>query len=177
MSRRIRLLLVRHGATSWSATQRLNGWTDVPLSSDGRRQARRLRPIIEAARPGVVYSSDLVRARETAEIAGCAAKLDARLREFNFGSWEGRRWEEIPAHDQEALLAFDGIKAPAGEAMVSFRQRIRSFLRDLEVERCVVVTHGGVIRAISRSIGGRDPHVLPGAHAEVILSLPEMLEP
>lgn len=168
-SNKVRLLLVRHGATAWSDARRVNGWTDVPLSAEGREQARRLRPIIQVARPQMVFSSDLVRARETAEIAAGTANIDRRLREFDFGRWEGRRWEEIPPRGQQAMMAFDAFEAPGGESMVMFRRRIASFLRDLEVDRCVVVTHGGVIRAIGR--GARSLSIIPpGGHTDVTIA-------
>lgn len=164
-----RLVLVRHGATAWSADRRLNGWTDVPLSSEGRRQARGLRRVIQAAHPEVVFSSDLTRARETAETAAGAARLDPRLREFNFGEWEGLRWEDVPARGQQELMAFDPVQSPGGESMARFRRRIASFLCDLEADQCVVVTHGGVIREIGRSIGLPMLMIPPGAQTDVIV--------
>lgn len=168
-SNEVRLFLVRHGATSWSDAHRLNGWTDVPLSAEGREQARRLRPVIQAARPQRVFSSDLVRARETAEIAAGTAIVDRRLREFDFGRWEGRRWEEIPLRGQQAMEAFDAVEVPEGESMTEFRRRIASFMRDLDVDRSVVVTHGGVIRAIRRYVGLPSIMIPLGTHAEVTI--------
>jgi broad specificity phosphatase PhoE len=174
-SNEIHLFLVRHCATAWSDARRLNGWTDVPLSEEGREQARRLRPVINAARPQMVFSSDLVRARETAEIAAGTTRIDRRLREFDFGRWEGRRWEEIPIRGQQALEAFDTVEAPGGESMVGFRRRIASFLRDLDVDRCVVVTHGGVIRAIGQGVGLPSYMTPLGAHVEVTVAPPHPL--
>jgi len=64
----VRLLLVRHGETVWNANQRYQGQRDVPLSPEGRRQARQLRERLRRETVHAVYASDLSRARETAEI-------------------------------------------------------------------------------------------------------------
>jgi 2,3-bisphosphoglycerate-dependent phosphoglycerate mutase len=166
----VRLRLVRHGATAWSDARRLNGWTDVPLNPEGREQARRLRSVIQAVRPTMVFTSDLARARETAEIAAGTANVDLRLREFNFGRWEGRRWEEISHSEQQAMAAFDSVEASGGESMVGFRRRIASFLGDLQVDRCVIVTHGGVIRALRRGAGLSSMMIPPGTHPDVTIA-------
>ncbi len=80
-----RLLLVRHGETDWNADGRLQGQTDRPLSGFGREQARRLADELAAEDFEAIYSSDLARARETAEIVGARVglpdMLDRRLRE------------------------------------------------------------------------------------------------
>ena len=87
------LLLVRHGETDWNAEGRLQGHTDRPLNDYGRTQARRLAEQLHGDGIAAIYASDLVRARETAEILserlGLPVLLDADLRERNWGSWEG----------------------------------------------------------------------------------------
>src|SRR6266516_4611482 len=81
------LLLVRHGETDWNAAGRLQGHTDRPLNDFGRAQAKKLAE--QLANDGItaIYASDLARARETAEIV--AERIDADLREKNWGTWEG----------------------------------------------------------------------------------------
>ena len=87
------LLLVRHGETDWNAEGRLQGHTDTPLNDYGRRQARTLADELAGEPIDAVYSSDLARARETAEIVGgrlgLTVVVDPGLREKNWGSWEG----------------------------------------------------------------------------------------
>src|SRR5215467_14607337 len=87
------LLLVRHGETDWNADGRLQGQTDRPLSDFGRRQARQLAEELDGEQFEAIYSSDLARARETAEIVserrGLAVRLDPDLREKDWGNWEG----------------------------------------------------------------------------------------
>src|SRR5262252_2076150 len=92
------LLLVRHGETDWNAEGRLQGHTDRPLSDFGRRQARALADELAGDSIVAVYASDLSRARETAEIVaaqlGLEVALDPRLREKDWGTWEGLTPEE-----------------------------------------------------------------------------------
>jgi broad specificity phosphatase PhoE len=92
------LLLVRHGETDWNAERRWQGHADVPLNERGRDQAERLAEELENARVDAVYSSDLSRARETAEIVGARlgvpVVLDPALREIDVGSREGLTWPE-----------------------------------------------------------------------------------
>jgi broad specificity phosphatase PhoE len=87
------LLLVRHGETDWNAEGRLQGHTDRPLSDLGRRQARQLAGELASEELDAIYSSDLARARETAEIVGerlgLPVVLDPDLREKDWGTWEG----------------------------------------------------------------------------------------
>ena len=87
------LLLVRHGETDWNAEGRLQGHTDRPLTDYGRRQAQQLAEELEREEIDAIYSSDLARARETAQIVGerlaLPVELDPELREKDWGTWEG----------------------------------------------------------------------------------------
>lgn len=157
----IRLWLVRHGATDWSDTGRLNGWTDVPLNDRGRVQARLLRRQLTRREFTGVCSSDLARAVETARFAFGEPVLEPRLRELDFGHLEGKRWEELPAAVQGALLEFGEFEAPGGESTAALGQRIVGFLRGLPGGEHVLFTHGGVIRVLLRE-AGRDARVVPG---------------
>ena len=94
------LLLVRHGETDWNAERRWQGHADVPLNDHGRDQARVLAEELAAGTPiELVYSSDLARARETAEIVAARLYLELvlerDLREIDVGSRQGRTWMEI----------------------------------------------------------------------------------
>ena len=156
-----RLWLVRHGATDWSDAGRLSGWTDVSLNELGRRQSERLREHLRATKFDGIWSSDLVRATETARLAAGDAVTDRRLREIDFGALEGLTWAECPARVREALVAFEGFEAPGGESVGDLRARVLDFAGGLSHGDHLVVTHGGVIRVLSRA-AGRDAQVEPG---------------
>jgi broad specificity phosphatase PhoE len=145
------LLLVRHGETDWNAEGRLQGQTDRPLNDFGRRQARRLAEQLEGEELEAIYSSDLARARETAEIVserlGLPVELDADLREKDWGTWEGLTaverdrvefvGESTRAHQERMLRALAGISAqhPHGGTVL-------------------VVTHGGSMRRVQTAALG-----------------------
>jgi alpha-ribazole phosphatase len=93
------LLLARHGETEWNRTHRWQGFTGPPLNNLRRRQADELAVKLAAQEIHAIYSSDTVRVIETAEIVaarlGLEVRQDPRLREVNFGEWEGLTREEI----------------------------------------------------------------------------------
>lgn len=144
------LLLVRHGETDWNAEGRLQGHTDRPLSEYGRSQASRLAADLEGEDVEAIYSSDLARARETAEIVGerigLPVVLDPGLREKDWGNWEGLTaverdrvefvGESTEAHQERMLQALQRIaeRHPAG--------------------RVLVVTHGGSMRRVQTVVLG-----------------------
>jgi probable phosphoglycerate mutase len=167
----VRLWLVRHGATDWSDAGLLNGWTDVPLNERGRLQARSLAERLAGREFAGVWSSDLLRAKDTARLGVGEHKPDRRLRELDFGWLEGRRWEEWPAEVRDALSAFDGFCAPGGESVGELRRRLREFVGALRDGEHLVFTHGGVIRLLLRH-EGRDRHVLPGELVQVFRETP-----
>jgi broad specificity phosphatase PhoE len=139
------LLLVRHGETDWNAEGRLQGHTDRPLSEFGGRQTRRLADDLEDEELEAIYSSDLSRARETAEIVGerlgLPVVLDPDLREKDWGTWEG-----LTAVERDRVEF-------VGESTEAHRERIlRALWRISERHpgggRVLVVTHGGSMRRV-----------------------------
>jgi probable phosphoglycerate mutase len=145
------LLLVRHGETDWNAEGRLQGQTDRPLSEFGRAQARRLAVELETEGLAAIYSSDLSRARETAEIVGerlgLPVFLDPDLREKDWGTWEGLTSVE---RDRVELV---------GESTTAHQERtLRALRRISELhpgdERILVVTHGGSMRRVQTAALG-----------------------
>jgi probable phosphoglycerate mutase len=159
------LLLTRHGETDWNAERRWQGHSDPPLNERGREQARELAATLDGV--DVIYSSDLARARETADIVGerlgLRVRLDSRLRERSFGSWEGRTWEELEVDESEDLgrwMAGDSHGPDDAEPYEEFSARIESFLDEVVLrhpaERVLVVGHGGSIRAIHALAEGLD---------------------
>jgi broad specificity phosphatase PhoE len=159
------LLLVRHGETDWNRDGRWQGHSDTPMNELGREQARELADTLDSV--DVIYSSDLARARETAEILGARlgieVRLDERLRERSFGAWEGLTMEEIERHFREAhdrWRAGEGFGAEDAESFEAFAARVRSFLEDVfrshPQETVLIVSHGGSIRVIHALASGLD---------------------
>jgi broad specificity phosphatase PhoE len=160
------LLLVRHGETSWNREGRYQGHTDVPLSEAGREQARRLRHRLaderhlwDAERTAVL-SSDLARARETAELAfgapGRTISVDAGLREIRFGVFEGLTRDEIDERHPGRMAAWihgaPDLAVPGGESRREARARalaaLETFLERAPHQHVVVVTHGAILRQL-----------------------------
>ncbi|HLX32748.1 MAG TPA: histidine phosphatase family protein [Gaiellaceae bacterium] len=138
------LLLVRHGETDWNADGRLQGHTDRPLTDYGRRQARKLADELGGEELDAIYSSDLARARETAEIVaerlGLPVALDPDLREKDWGNWEGLTTVE---RDRVEFV---------GESTEAHQERMLRALRAIAERhpggRVLVVTHGGSMRRV-----------------------------
>lgn len=145
------LLLVRHGETDWNAEGRLQGHTDRPLSDYGRRQAQQLAEELEREEIDAIYSSDLARARETAQIVGerlaLPVELDPELREKDWGTWEG-----LTAVERDRVEF-------AGESTEAHQERmLRALARISERHpgdgRVLVVTHGGSMRRVQTAAMG-----------------------
>ena len=138
------LLLVRHGETDWNAEGRLQGHTDRPLNEYGRRQARGLADELADEELDAIYSSDLARARETAEIVGerlgLPVVLDPDLREKSWGSWEGL----TPAERQEIELVGESTEEHAARTL----RALRRIAERHPGGRVLVVTHGGSLRRV-----------------------------
>jgi probable phosphoglycerate mutase len=160
------LLLVRHGETDWNREARWQGHSNTSLNARGREQAQELADELNE-QIDVVYSSDLARARETAEIVarrlGLDVRLDPRLRERGFGSWEGLTRSEIEERDAEGLArwrAGEGPGAHDAEQFDAFAERMRGFLQDVldrhPGESVLVIAHGGSIRVIHALATGLD---------------------
>jgi broad specificity phosphatase PhoE len=163
------LLLVRHGQSTWNASGRWQGQADPPLSPLGQAQAAHAaRRLADADLTGVV-ASDLARARQTAEIVAAALGLgdvtvDAGLRERDVGEWEGLTRAEIEERFPGLLAAWGEGRIdapPGGEPDAVLAARAKAALGTLirprgDGDRILVVTHGGVIRALDASLGS-DP--------------------
>ncbi len=149
---------MRHGETLWNREGRLLGWTDLPLTPEGEAQARALKGLLP---PLPAYSSDLVRARRTAELAGFRPEATRALREIHFGALEGAPWEALEPAYKEALLRFQGFHPPGGESLEDFQERVFRFLEGLKAP-ALLFTHGGVVRAALRALG-EDGLVPPGS--------------
>lgn len=153
MKGHLELWLARHGETTYSASKRVAGWSDPPLTAVGREQAAGLRPFFEGGKFGGVWSSDLDRAVESARLAWGEASPDRRLRECHFGSLEGCTYEEADGDHGEIFRDFRDFQAPGGESHAAFRDRVVSFVEGLEPGRHALFVHGGVIRVLTQDLG------------------------
>jgi len=152
---------VRHGETEWNLARRYQGWSDSPLTARGLAQAEAIGRYLcthPDAAEATIISSPIGRVRRTAEIIReCLGRseplrLDDRLRELSFGSWDGLGRDEI------ATLApgvFDGdgrhewyFRTPDGETYDRFSGRIAAWLAETEGQRLIVVCHGVVTRVL-----------------------------
>jgi probable phosphoglycerate mutase len=162
------VFLVRHGETEWSRSGRHTGWTDVPLTERGREEARRLAPLIRSQRIGAAFVSPLRRARETAELIGIQdARVDADLREWDYGGYEGITTAEIQRTRPGWFLFDDGV-APGppdhpGETPEQVGTRADRMLAKVDAafadaEGCVVlVAHGHFLRVLTARWLGLPP--------------------
>ena len=110
------IYLARHGETAWSLTGQHTGLTDLPLTENGERNARRLRERLSGLKFNSVFTSPLQRAKRTCELAGfgSVAEIDRNLLEWDYGEYEGRRSVEIHAERPDWQLFRDGC--PGGES-------------------------------------------------------------
>ena len=168
-----RLIFIRHGETNWNAEGRLQGQKDIPLNGKGRAQAvsagkDALKFIKHHAIEDVAFvASPLNRTRETMQLAREAMGLDpfvyeteSRLMELTFGQWEGLTWPEVKARDPWAAKAREGDKwlfqPPEGESYAMLAERLRPWLATITRDT-LIVSHGGVARALMAMIGGIAP--------------------
>jgi broad specificity phosphatase PhoE len=153
-----RLVLLRHGRTAWNAARRVQGQLDAELDETGHRQAAEVAVRIAALAPAALWSSDSVRARETAAYVaketGLDASYDARLREYFLAERQGLTHDEYAALAPEEFAAFRGGDfdvVPGGETAAEVSGRMVAALRDLLAsiapgELAVAVSHGAAIR-------------------------------
>lgn len=149
----MKLALLRHGPTDWNAAGRIQGHTDIPLSSAGLARMAALRLPFPANR---VYASPLLRARQTAEALALADPvLDARLMEQHWGQWEGLTRDQIFAqHGDDAFIRCGSQQGTAfrplgGESTGELHARVADFLKDVASGDgdAVGIAHLGVLRA------------------------------
>jgi probable phosphoglycerate mutase len=161
-----RIILARHGETDWNLEQRWQGHEDRPLNETGRGQAQRLAEELATEPIAAVYTSDLSRARETAEIVarshGVPVRPLAALREIDVGEWGGLTWPELEARYPEGVLRHreTGRGWERGEAFDVMAERVvravREIAGDHPGETVLVVGHGGTIRSVLAHADGVD---------------------
>lgn len=154
-----RIILWRHGRTAWNAERRFQGQTDIPLDDTGLAQASRAAKVLARLQPHRIHSSDLSRARATADalaaLTGLAVEEDADLRETFAGQWQGLTRTELEEQfgaDLQQWAAGSEIRPGGGETRSEVAHRMVTAIdRALEGtapgETLVVATHGGAARA------------------------------
>lgn len=157
-----RLYFIRHGETDWNAARRYQGQADIPLNDRGRAQARRNGEALRALMPGIAgarfIASPLQRTQETMRLVRTSMGLDAsgyalepRLIELHYGSWQGQLQSELPQIDPAGVAARGADpfnwRPAGGENYVDLQRRLETWLAELDGD-CVVVSHGGVSRAL-----------------------------
>ncbi len=173
--RNITLYIVRHGETDWNAERRYQGQADIPMNGKGRAQAKRNGEALRALLPGLAevdfVSSPLVRARETMEILRTALglsardyRIDERLKELNYGHWEGTLQKDLPTLDPEGLEL--RAKNPyrwrptGGESYEDLMIRCCDWLQGVDRDT-LITAHGGTMRTLSAHLAGLDVARVP----------------
>jgi probable phosphoglycerate mutase len=159
-----RVVLWRHGQTDWNVVNRFQGHSDIDLNDVGRFQVNHAAQILAGMKPTMIISSDLSRARDTAQsladLTGLTVEIDEDLRETNGGLWEGKTGAENRAEDfQNFVRWIDGEDNPAGttgEKRSDVANRavaaIKRALDGLDNQLLVVTTHGGTARCVLGSL-------------------------
>jgi broad specificity phosphatase PhoE len=153
------ILLARHGETDWNRDGIWQGWADPPLNDVGRAQARMLAEQLRDTPFDAVYSSDLRRAHETAELVaaphGVPVISDPGLREIDIGSWSGLTRPDIDERFP------DGVR-PDGETREQHVERVleavERIARTNPERRILLVTHGGTMRALHGHVSDEPFH-------------------
>ena len=154
------LILIRHGETVWNSQQRMQGHSNSDLSEEGRAQIESLGQWMKNVSFDHIYSSDSLRARQTAEAitkySGHTLKIDQRLREKNLGVFEGLTTEEAKERHPEIFRLFktagSNYVIDEGESTQQLLDRALEFIEEIRLmhpdKRVVLVTHGGVVRVL-----------------------------
>ena len=162
-----KLCLVRHGQTDWNLEGRYQGQSDVPLNGTGQAQARGLARLLRNDPFDAIYSSDLVRALETARAIAAVhdslvVNVEPRLREINQGEWEGVQVDTIRERYASLwkLRRMDpvNIRPPGGETVTEVQERVQSALDDIASlypdGSVLIVSHGLALATVLCRVRG-----------------------
>ena len=154
------LWLVRHGETGWNRLHRFMGQQDIPLNAEGLRQAAELADALRGQHFDAIFSSDLSRARQTAEVLAGAMRLprclDVRLREVHLGEWQGLTHADIqarfPAQWAERYADPLNFRPPGGETVAEMAARAFPAVDEIAAacpdSRVLLVSHGILLAAL-----------------------------
>jgi len=171
----VTIYFIRHGETDWNAEARYQGQADIPMNATGRAQAQRNGEVLRGLLPAIArcrfIASPLSRARATMEIvrnamglAPQAYDLDDRLKEINYGAWQGVFAADLPAVDAEGLAARTKDtfhwRPRGGESYADLTARAVEWLGEIE-EDTVVAAHGGISRVLRGYLYGIETAAVP----------------
>jgi alpha-ribazole phosphatase len=154
-----RVLLACHAVTDANDEKRYQGQSDLPLNARGREQAERMARRLAHAKIERIFTSDLTRAQQTAQAIAARHNItpliDPRLRELDFGAWEGRTFAEVDAQDALAMKAWladpTRVPPPEGETLADLAARVQSFWQEHIApfdSGTLVVSHRGALRVL-----------------------------
>lgn len=164
----VEIILIRHGITLWNVAARIQGISDVELAPEGLRQAELLAKNFPRDEVDAIYSSDLSRAKTTAQFVAdkfnLTVQTTAGLREVDFGSWEGKYFSDLEKYEPETLKIFytkpDELKLDRAETFQQAQSRAMDALKKIvarhegDKSRVVIVAHGSINRLILSAILG-----------------------
>lgn len=153
------IYLIRHGETDWNKQGKIQGYIDIPLNQQGRLQAKILASKLKEISIDRIYTSDLLRASQTAEIINKSMKShlisEERLRERNYGEWQKLSWSEV--HSQNPDLKEEWktnpvhSKPPKGESLQDLYERVNNFLSEIlktEMNNILIVAHNSPLKIL-----------------------------
>jgi probable phosphoglycerate mutase len=168
--------LVRHGQTDWNLEGRYQGQADTPLNQTGLQEAQAVARQLATVSFEAIYSSDLLRARQTAaaigQTAGITVQLDQRLREVSLGQWEGQLFDHIkvryPAEIEQRQRDPVHFRPPGGETLAELWLRVSTAVKEIARkhagEEVILVSHGLALGALVASI---ELHDLAQAYQQI----------
>ncbi len=171
------LILARHGETDWNRDGRFQGHADPPLNARGRQQAHALADLLAEEPLEAIYSSDLRRAHETAQIVAerraLSVVVDPQLRERDVGPWSGLTNAEIEARFPDQIRLWREGTISVGESRESLTDRVVAAAYRIAGAhpegQVLVVTHGGALRMLRRAAGRDEALSAPGlANGELL---------
>lgn len=154
----MKVYVIRHGESESNRDLVWTGWCDVHLTEKGRAEAAHAGKMLENVGFDKIYTSDLLRARETAEaaIVGCEYECSALLREVNVGDLAGKPVSCVDSVMRQKFAA-DGYGSVGGESHADFSARVREFMKKLENSDCqkvAIFSHAGWLRTMLDEIMG-----------------------
>lgn len=160
------IFLVRHAQTQWNVERRMQGKCESDLTSLGIEQSFLLSLKLSTLKFDAVYSSPSIRSYKTAKILVENKEIDIiqsdLLREIDFGSWEGRTFNDIQVNDTELFFIYKNMpsqfRAPGGETFGEVQDRAFRFIKNVSEkhlgQKILTVTHGGLIRTVLTKLKG-----------------------
>lgn len=158
------LYLLRHGETEWNKNSIIQGQTDTELNESGLKAARKAVDLFKEIELDYIYSSDLKRARKTAQFIAqdknLAIRESSKIREIAFGDWEGLKYNQIKDNFPRRAAAWEEDplhNSPnSGENLLDFKKRVDNFFQKIlskhQGGKILVVSHGGVIKTYLTSV-------------------------